>query len=158
MMTKTLILLILLFKLSWSMTIHEAVNADSPAQIKLAIASGADVNEIGPGGQTPLMHAVLAGKPASVKFLLEEAGADVSIGEKDGYTPMHGAGFQGRAEIARMLIAHGLDPFELHADGCVRRSTHLSFVSDLTIVEITDRRGGKYKELWAVMLVEAIVG
>ena len=50
-------------------------------------------------------------------------GADTSIPEKvciltafltrgltilfqDGYTPMHGAGFQGRAEIAQMLIDH----------------------------------------------------
>jgi len=44
------------------------------------------------------------------------AGADVSIGEKDGYTPMHGAGFQGRAEVAKLLIAHGLDPSDVHSD------------------------------------------
>ena len=34
-----------------------------------------------------------------------------------GYTPMHGAGFQGRAEIAKLLIAHGLDPSDRHSDG-----------------------------------------
>ena len=39
------------------------------------------------------MHAVLSGKLAAVKVLLSK-GADTSIGEKDGYTPMHGAGFQ----------------------------------------------------------------
>lgn len=53
------------------------------------------------------------GNPESVKFLLD-AKADTSIPEKDGYTPMHGAGFQGRAEIAKMLIAHGLNPSEKH--------------------------------------------
>ena len=42
--------------------IHEAVNDDSPADIKSAIESGSDINERGPGAQTPLMHAVLAGK------------------------------------------------------------------------------------------------
>ena len=48
-----------------------------------------------------------------MKFLLE-AKADTSIPEKDGYTPMHGAGFQGRAEIAKLLIAHGLNPSDRH--------------------------------------------
>ena len=35
-------------------------------------------------------------------------GVDVTIGEKDGYTPMHGAGFQGRAKIGQLLISHGI--------------------------------------------------
>ena len=44
---------------------------------------------------------------------------DASIPEKDGYTPFHGAGFQGRASIARMLIkdSRGLDPNDRHKDG-----------------------------------------
>ena len=62
------------------------------------------------------MHAVLTGKVNSVKKLLEE-NADVTIGEKDGYTPMHGAGYQGRAEIAQLLIDHGVDPSSRHKDG-----------------------------------------
>ena len=49
--------------------------------------------------------------------MLLEAGVDTSVGEKDGYTPMHGAGFQGRAEIAKMLIKHGLNPSDRHGDG-----------------------------------------
>jgi ankyrin repeat protein len=51
--------------------------------------------------------------------LLDEHSAriDFSIGEKDGYTPMHGAGFQGRADIARLLIAAGLDPSDRHKVG-----------------------------------------
>jgi ankyrin repeat protein len=96
--------------------IHAAVRDDSPDKIKAALDAGADINLVGPGGQTPLMHAVLSGKAAAVKFLLER-GADVTIGEKDGYTPMHGAGFQGRAEIAKLLIEHGLDPNDRHSDG-----------------------------------------
>ena len=62
------------------------------------------------------MHAVLGGSLESVKYLLSK-GADTSIGEKDGYTPMHGAGFQGRYEIAKVLIDHGLDPRDKHSDG-----------------------------------------
>ena len=153
-MRPTLILIrslvaLLLASSPWAQAIHDAVMADSPDQLEKAIASGADINQIGPGGQTPLMHAVLGGKLSSVKYLLKvplkfferiqsgpvlialtlnlisfiihrrylKAGADTSIGEKDGYTPLHGAGFQGRAEIARLLIDHGLDPNERHSDG-----------------------------------------
>lgn len=47
------------------------------------------LNQRGPGGQTPLMNAVLSGQLSAVSALLE-AGADVTIGEKDGYTPMVG--------------------------------------------------------------------
>jgi ankyrin repeat protein len=44
---------------------------------------------------------------------------DASIPEKDGYTPLHGAGFQGRAGIARLLLLDGrnLDPSHTHRDG-----------------------------------------
>lgn len=41
----------------------------------------------------------------------------VWAGEKDGYTPMHGACFQGRAAIAEMLLAHGVNAREVHQDG-----------------------------------------
>ena len=56
----------------------------------------------------PQVHAVEA---------LLAAGADATIGEGDGYTPMHGAGFQGRGEVAKLLIVHGLDPSDVHSDG-----------------------------------------
>mmetsp|Transcript_60840 Transcript_60840/g.113778 ORF Transcript_60840/g.113778 Transcript_60840/m.113778 type:complete len:180 (-) Transcript_60840:29-568(-) len=96
--------------------IHAAVRQDDPAQIQKALDEGEDINKIGQGGQSPLMHAVLTGNAAAVGFLLEKR-ADTSIPEKDGYTPMHGAGFQGRAEIAKLLISHGLDPRDRHKDG-----------------------------------------
>lgn len=71
-----------------------AVVADDATQLEKALQRNPDaINTKGPGGQTPLMHAVLTGKLISVKVLLGH-GADTTIGEKDGYTPMHGAGFQ----------------------------------------------------------------
>ena len=63
--------------------IHDAARSDDPAKIQEALDGGEDINLIGPGGQSPLMHAVLTGSPASVKFLLEKR-ADTSIPEKDG--------------------------------------------------------------------------
>ena len=96
---------------------HDAIGAGDDKALMHAIAADpGQINEIGPGGQTPLMNAVLSGNAMAVKILLA-ARADTSIGEKDGYTPMHGAGFQGRAEIASMLIKHGLDPSDMHRDG-----------------------------------------
>jgi len=70
-------------------------------------------------GQTPLMMAVLMGKEEVVRMLLKLPVVDATIPEKDGYTPFHGAGFQGRASIARMLIkdSRGLDPNDRHKDG-----------------------------------------
>ena len=65
------------------------------------IAAGQDINERMPGSlQSPLMAACLGGHLVAAETLLE-LDADVSVPEKDGYTPMHGAGFQGRAEIGR---------------------------------------------------------
>ena len=40
----------------------------------LAIRAGENINKVGPGGQTPLMHAVLQGKTDAVEYLLD-AGA-----------------------------------------------------------------------------------
>ena len=99
--------------------IHTAVQENDVEAIKRHLKGGADQNAIHPGsGQTPLMMAVLMGKEKVVEYLLsKEAQADVTIPEKDGYTPMHGAGFQGRAKIARMLIDNGIDPNSIHADG-----------------------------------------
>ena len=55
--------------------IFEQVRKDSMDGIKKAIAENEKViNTRGPGGQTPLMHAVLQGKTKSVKYLLKQKG------------------------------------------------------------------------------------
>jgi ankyrin repeat protein len=111
------VLLLLVLSKCRSVDIFEEVAKNSMEGIKAALkADDASINARGPGDQTPLMHAVLTGKVTAVKYLLRK-GADVTIGEKDGYTPMHGAGFQGRAKIGQMLISHGLDPRDKHSDG-----------------------------------------
>lgn len=56
-------------------------------------------------GQTPLLYAVLHGKPHAVKTLLD-LGANVSATEQDGYNVLHVAGVQGRAEILELLLDH----------------------------------------------------
>ena len=49
--------------------------------------------------------------------MLLDHGANVEIGEQDGYTPMHGAGFQGRSEIADLLAKSGVPLSSKHKDG-----------------------------------------
>ena len=111
------ILLALVAAASAAGDIFAAVKRDSMEDIKAALAAdpGA-LDRTGPGGQSPLMHAVLMGKGAAAKYLLKR-GADVSVAEKDGYTPMHGAGFQGRAAIAEFLFEAGVPLDAAHADG-----------------------------------------
>jgi ankyrin repeat protein len=89
---------------------------DIPAA-SAALAAGANINAISPRGQqTPLMQSVLHGRPGSVSWCLNN-GADTTIAEKDGYTPMHGAAFQGHAHIADMLMRHGVSMRDIHEDG-----------------------------------------
>ena len=83
-----------------------AIEARDVSAMKSALSSGADVNAVGPGGQTPLMNSVLTGCLPCVELLLGREGVDAAIPEKDGYTPMHGAGFQGRPEIASRYAVH----------------------------------------------------
>jgi ankyrin repeat protein len=65
-------------------------------------------------GQTALMAAVLGGRRDLVEFLLDDEAVDAGLGDKDGYTPVHGAGFQGRAEIMGLLHRRGWDVNRVH--------------------------------------------
>lgn len=64
---------------------------------------------------TPSLHQ--NGHTEIARLLLEQPNIDLTIPEKDGYTPVHGAGFQGRAEIMRLLHAAGADIKNQHSDG-----------------------------------------
>ena len=97
--------------------IFAAVRRDDAAAIERLVGADKSVlDETGPGGQSPTMHGVLQGKSKAVATLIK-LGADLTVGEKDGYTPMHGAGFQGRAKVAKLLAAAGVDVNAVHADG-----------------------------------------
>jgi ankyrin repeat protein len=60
------------------------------------------------------MAAVLQGRDELVAHLLRDRTVDTRLAEKDGYTPVHGAGFQGRAGIMRVLFEHGMDVNHVH--------------------------------------------
>jgi len=106
--------------------VFEGVKNDDGDAIHSAVKADPSLLEsIGPGGQTPLLHAVLTGKLNAVKTLLE-INANALATEKDGYNVLHAAGFQGRDEILEVLLEHfknaedgfALDPkTDKHADG-----------------------------------------
>jgi ankyrin repeat protein len=100
-------------------SIFDGVAADDEQMIRSIVAKDPTMLEAVAGGeQTPLIRAVLSGKLTAVKTLLD-LGADTSAVEKDGYNVLHAAGFQGRAEILKVLLEEqrGLDPMVMHQDG-----------------------------------------
>jgi len=122
--------LLFLSSLHWAFSepideVFAAIRGGKENDVKRILEENAEslesfINQQDPAsGQTPLMMAVLMGKEEVVRMLLKLPVVDATIPEKDGYTPFHGAGFQGRASIARMLIkdSRGLDPNDRHKDG-----------------------------------------
>lgn len=94
-----------------------ATSGGKLGQLKQALSDGADINVQHPSSkQTPLMASTLGGHAHMVKYLLNK-GADPKIPEKDGYTPPHGAGFQGRADVVPILKEFGIDLSDRHQDG-----------------------------------------
>lgn len=99
------------------MAIHDAIIDGDPLLVQVAVSEGGkDINEIGPGGQTPIVHAILLGHDDVVEWLLF-AGANLTIKEDQGFSPMHAAAHAGRERSVRMLAAFGMDPSERHRDG-----------------------------------------
>merc|ERR1712172_431715 len=84
--------------------VFAAIRGGKEKDVKRILEENADslasfINKQDPSsGQTPVMMAVLMGKEEVVKLLLKEPAVDASIPEKDGYTPFHGAGFQGSSQ------------------------------------------------------------
>lgn len=89
--------------------VMKAVQKNDVGRLTTLIAEGADVNELDPNGDAPLVMAAYLGHTEIVRLLLE-AGADVTAvdpGMKA--TALHAAAYAGRTEAARLLIAHGID-------------------------------------------------
>jgi ankyrin repeat protein len=87
----------------------KAVQKGDADRVKQLIDDGANVDELNPNGDAPLVMAAYLGHAAIVQLLLE-AGADLAAvdpGMKA--TALHAAAYAGRTEAARLLIEHGID-------------------------------------------------
>jgi hypothetical protein len=91
----------------------DAVIAGNVAKAVDAIKAGADVNGLdtrknraGPNGRRPLNYAVIRNDTTMIDALLN-AGANINLANRSGFTPLHHAGEAGSKEAATLLIAKG---------------------------------------------------
>ena len=87
---------------------HIAANKSHKETIELLIAKGADVNEKGKYGRTPLHEAATYGHKEVAELLIAE-GADVNAKDKWGMTPLHWAARKDRARV-RLARRHRNPP------------------------------------------------
>jgi ankyrin repeat protein len=76
--------------------------------IKLLIAAGEDVNDVGPDGLTPLILASIMAQETTAGFLIE-SGASVNIKDDIGYTALHYVVHSDDVNLAKILLDNGAD-------------------------------------------------
>ncbi len=86
----------------------------------LLIDKGSDIDAIAANlsfarNATPLHSAVAANRTALVRLLISR-GAKINAVQDGGFTPLHGAAFNGNADIAGLLLDAGADVSRLTAD------------------------------------------
>jgi uncharacterized protein len=87
----------------------KAVQKNDIARAEELIAGDANVDELDPNGDAPLVMAAYLGHDEIVRLLLA-AGADVgAVDPSMRATALHAAAYAGRTESARLLIAGGID-------------------------------------------------
>jgi ankyrin repeat protein len=98
-----------------------AARAHDVAAMRLLLAAGANPSIPTQHGSTPLqvavgMHHSNQGgnkvpdaRMTTVRYLVEELGADVNSKDDRGYTPLHGAALVGRNNLILYLVANGAD-------------------------------------------------
>jgi ankyrin repeat protein len=111
-----------------------AVRSRRPDKVARALAAGADPNESGSSGVTPLMVAAERGLLEVVEALAE-AGAELEATDRNGSTPLAHAVAAGQLEAARALLERGADAGVVTGDG--RRLTDLAReLGDVAILKL----------------------
>jgi len=103
---------------SFMLPLHRAAYHGDTRSLSRLLDAGFDINQRDQNGHTPLHYAVIAGSTRAAESLLSR-GAEVNagLGQHGGWTALDLAAAFGRAEIARLLLAHGArpSPSSLHA-------------------------------------------
>lgn len=119
-MTRTLTPLLLLANLVPSALalspLHAAVAENNPTAVRAALADGADINELSEGGNSAIMEAVTNDKLRAAAALMK-MGADATVRNSEGFTPMHVAAQMGYGKIVRLLLRYHVDANDMHQDG-----------------------------------------
>lgn len=90
------------------MTLYEAVLALDAAAVEAALATGPDVDALGPGRRTPLIEAAKAGRVDLVRRLLE-AGAAADWRDDEGETALLKAAAWGHRDVVALLEGEASD-------------------------------------------------
>ena len=86
-----------------TMNLYRAVHAEDIDQVERNLYWGADVNGIGPDGNSPLHVAAERGNRVIAQMLLKK-NAEVDLPNRDGRTALYLAVMSGRIQIALLLI------------------------------------------------------
>lgn len=89
--------------------LHKATQLDNIPRIRKLIEAGADVNEPGPQGATPLFFTANLGSVQAAKILLDN-GAKVDAAISEGGTTLHSALLKNHADLALFLLDKGANP------------------------------------------------
>ena len=92
---------------------------DASWGIRAALEAGANPNEIGPRGQTPLHAVIASGRADGLELvgILLDAGAYIHAPDSGGNTALHHAAIAGDAEIAWLLLTRGADRSTRNGEG-----------------------------------------
>jgi uncharacterized protein len=92
-----------------STPLMKAVKANDVNRVAELIAEGADVDQLDPNGDPPLVQAAYLGHDEITRLLLE-AGADLDARDPGmKATALHAAAYAGRTGAAQLLVQHGID-------------------------------------------------
>ena len=87
-------------------SLHDAVNTNNAAVVKVLLEQGADVNATNEDGHTALHIAAIRNRAGVAKVLLEH-GADVNATVGNGWTALEIAADKGYTDVIKVLLEHG---------------------------------------------------
>jgi len=98
--------------------LHFAAFFGSLDAARALLGAGADANARSRNEMSVMpIHSAVAGRHGEIVAALVEAGADVNVSQRHGWTPLHGAAQHGDVATVDVLLDGGADPAACNDDG-----------------------------------------